>query len=204
MRGCALTWRRRTQRPRQLPEGERWQPDVGVDRARCRRRKLARGHHVGHVARPAFTVRRGKPVAQQCGRDSQFCQCGAQPRGFPRRVGAVVLMPNVTAQRETDLARHRDFVGDSDIPGHGVHHQAVMSDEAVGVSHPLVAARAMVDVDEDGLVLLRLGLHRAGMSQANHVLVELGLAVDAALPFAAVEPDRSLHRIQRPGIGYGG
>lgn len=49
MRGYAPTWRRRTQRPRQLPEGELWQQGVGTGRVRCRRRKLERGRHVGHV-----------------------------------------------------------------------------------------------------------------------------------------------------------
>ena len=57
MRGCAPIWRRRTQLPRQLPEGERWLQGVGIDRARCRRRKLERGRHVGNAEH--FQVKTG-------------------------------------------------------------------------------------------------------------------------------------------------
>jgi hypothetical protein len=36
---------------------------VGIDRARCWRRELERGCHVGNVARQAFTVHMGQSVA---------------------------------------------------------------------------------------------------------------------------------------------
>ena len=60
-------------------------------------------------------------------------------------------------------------------------HEAVATDEAEHAGQHLVRARAVVAVDQDDLVRLRLGLHLAGMAHPDHVLGELGLAFDAAL-----------------------